>query len=472
MYGGGRTFGQTGCLVTCVAMLTGDEPPDCAQKLTDAGVMEGAYLSRPELVTDAYPDLSYGGTVNWRNTPADLGRLGQWLETGPVVIETEFAPGGATPPEDQHFVVALELDGGDLIIADPWTGERVRLLERYALSNWDLARAIYGVRLFGHEAAEPPPPPPPPLSRNLLGVHQQKEAGGVLEYYAAAHPSVYKTVLNFQFIQAIKEVSPETITIIRPFPNDIRGKSAVESILRGIKDDLAVLHPYIDYVELINEQVPSNNQDAIKLAVDTEIWGMEYLKALGYPVKPLILNVAVGNPWGPWDPFNEQELLVPAVEASIAMFGEACIGYHGYWPSNLSGCWLRFGDVNGVRKDVGKYYAFRAQEWDRHTFAPRGLKPLYIATEMGPIGTHGPRPEDGYIDLMSHSGWHSKSCLGGSRSRLIDELALWQAEWAEWNATHENRFRGGTVFTTPGVDPWDSFDFGEREMEAWTERLG
>jgi hypothetical protein len=136
IYGGGMTLGVAGCLVTCIAMLTGDTPPVCATKLADAGVLEGAYVSRPAKIIDAYPDLTYGGTVHWRNTAADLDSLAAWLENGPVVIETEFAPGGAAPPLDQHFVVALELDGDDLIIADPWTGEIARLLERYAKEDW------------------------------------------------------------------------------------------------------------------------------------------------------------------------------------------------------------------------------------------------------------------------------------------------------------------------------------------------
>jgi hypothetical protein len=122
IYGGGMTLGVSGCLVTCIAMLTGDTPEVCATKLADAGVLEGAYVSRPAKIIDAYPDMTYGGTVHWRDTAADLDSLAAWLEIGPVVLETEFDPGGAAPPLDQHFVVALELDGDDLIIADPWTG--------------------------------------------------------------------------------------------------------------------------------------------------------------------------------------------------------------------------------------------------------------------------------------------------------------------------------------------------------------
>jgi hypothetical protein len=477
IYGGGQTLGAAGCLITCIAMLTGDTPPVVASKLTDAGALEGAYLSRPSLVPHAYPTLPYGGTVHWRDTAADLEQLARWLEDGPVVIETEFDPGGAKPPLDQHFVVALELDGDDLIIADPWTGEIARLLERYAAETWDLRRAIYGARLYGHGPAVGPVEP---RFHNLVGLHVQSGVSGstpgvdpIQEYYRSRpFPSVYKTVLNFQWCEAIKAVSPETITVIRPYPNNVTGREAVYAVIDGIADDLRALEGVVDYVEIINEQIPSGNDGAIREAVATEIWGMERLRALNVDVLPLILNVAVGNPWGPWDAHDQQPLLITAVQASTDLFGSATIGYHGYWPSNLTFSGLRFADVNGIRRNVGMYYAFRAQEWDMRTFAPLGLKPYYISTEMGVIGTHGPRAGDGYIDTLPNDGWRSSNGLGGNRVRLVDELAQWQAEWAFWNETHENRFLGGNFFTTGGGSKWKEFEFGEREMLAWAAYLG
>ena len=469
IYGGGMTLGVSGCLVTCIAMLTGDEPPACARKLADAGVLEGSYVSRPAKIIEAYPDLSYGGTVHWRDTAADLEMLAAWLEDGPVVIETEFSPGGAVPPTDQHFVIALELDGDDLIIADPWTGEIARLLARYARDDWSLQRAVYGVRLFGH-IPEGPQEPLEPIYHSLVGLHEQRGVPGIDKYIFGTQTSVYKTVLSFQNCRAIKELSPNTLTVIRPYPNNVTGKGAVEAVIDGIADDLAVLHPWLNYVGLINEQVPSGNDGAIIEAIDTEIWGMHALKNLGYPVKPLILNVAIGNPWGPWDPHDQQPLLVKAVQASFDLFGDCTIGYHGYWPSNRTFSGVRFADVNGVRTDVGKYYSFRWQEWDKE-FAKHGLRPKYINTEMGVIGTHGPRA-DGYIDTLPNDGWRSSNGLGGDRVRLMDELAQWQAECAAWNETHGNRMLGGNFFTTGGGSKWSGFEFGDREMQAWATRLG
>ena len=155
VYAGGKTFGVGGCYVVCVAMiasLAGYEmaPPDVGAVLHRAGAFQGAYLSRPERIPEVFPGLRWDGALDWRQRPADMSRLRREMEEGPVIIEVEFRPGGAEPPADQHFVVAkyFTRDGRDLSIADPWDGTATRLLERYALEHWDLARAIYGARLL------------------------------------------------------------------------------------------------------------------------------------------------------------------------------------------------------------------------------------------------------------------------------------------------------------------------------------
>lgn len=154
VYSGGATFGSSGCFVTCIAMIASiagyyDDPPEAARKLRKIGCFTGAYLDHPENIPLAYPRLEWNGVLNWRNRPASLIRLREELEKGPVIIEVEFTPGGAQPPDDQHFVVAERLtDDGDLEIADPWDGGRTNLLRRYALGHWNLARSVYGARLL------------------------------------------------------------------------------------------------------------------------------------------------------------------------------------------------------------------------------------------------------------------------------------------------------------------------------------
>lgn len=153
VYAGGLTFGQAGCYVTCVAMIASlagydDEPPEVARKLREAGIFSGALLARPDKIPEIYPRLRYGGTLRWRKIPADMGRFAKELAKGPTIIEVDFKP--PTSKFDQHFVIAerFTADGKDLIICDPWSGCRTKLLEQYAQHHWDLARALYGMRLL------------------------------------------------------------------------------------------------------------------------------------------------------------------------------------------------------------------------------------------------------------------------------------------------------------------------------------
>jgi hypothetical protein len=159
----GATFGRYGCLVCCVAMVASTAgytltPPEVAEKLRQTDAFEGPLLQDPREIPKALPKLEYNGTVHWRDRAADIGILKRELRRGPVIVEVEFIPGGPAPPTDQHFVVAEHLVSNgtqDLLIADPWDGACTRLLERYALDHWDLARAIYGLRLLQVKEDEP-----------------------------------------------------------------------------------------------------------------------------------------------------------------------------------------------------------------------------------------------------------------------------------------------------------------------------
>lgn len=155
-YASGWTFGRAGCLVTCCAMVASyvgytDTPPGFAAKLREQGCFIGGLLIHPQRIPAAYPGLRWDGYVtHWRRIPADLDTLGEYMDECPTILEVEGRPGGAAPPDDQHFVVGLGFTdaGDDLWIADPYDGTETLLLERYALDNWSLARAVYGARLL------------------------------------------------------------------------------------------------------------------------------------------------------------------------------------------------------------------------------------------------------------------------------------------------------------------------------------
>ena len=158
-YAGGGTFGENGCYTVAVAIILSpcydDEPPEVARKLREAGAYTGALLDHPERIPEAYPEFGYygptdvskDGPLRWHSSPADIERLAAELEHGPLIAEADFQPGGSF---NQHFFVVegFTPKEDDLLIIDPWDGTYTRLLERYGRENWDLARAIYGLRLL------------------------------------------------------------------------------------------------------------------------------------------------------------------------------------------------------------------------------------------------------------------------------------------------------------------------------------
>jgi len=149
-YAGGLTFGAAGCYVTCVAMVLSlagytDTPPEVASKLHYVGAFVGANLSNAYRIPDAYPLTVWDGRHDW-DGPADVDVVRAELARGPTILEVDYNETTAT--QEQHFVVAVGLVGDDIEIVDPWDGATTRLMERYALDHWDLARAVYGLRLL------------------------------------------------------------------------------------------------------------------------------------------------------------------------------------------------------------------------------------------------------------------------------------------------------------------------------------
>ena len=160
VYAGGSTFGSAGCFVVCVAMLAQASepdalltPPEVARALRDAVAFHGNLLSNPQRIPDAFPGLSWAGSVHYRTEAADMEYIAAELVNGPVIAEVAFDPkrkvyDGHT--WNQHFVliVSVDLEADTAMIADPWDGELKQLTtSRYALPGWKASRIITGLRL-------------------------------------------------------------------------------------------------------------------------------------------------------------------------------------------------------------------------------------------------------------------------------------------------------------------------------------
>lgn len=182
IYSGNATFGSNGCLVTCVAMLAGVEPPEAARRLREAGAFNGAFLSNPARIPQALPQLDYGGHRHWREAGqlADLNLLRQEIIAhGATICEVRWDPAKGGPvPGNQHFVVVVAISGDDAQIIDPWDGQRKALRgSRYCLGHETAADALTGVRLVRRGGAATPPVTPP-SGPVLFGIHDEDGDNG------------------------------------------------------------------------------------------------------------------------------------------------------------------------------------------------------------------------------------------------------------------------------------------------------
>ena len=161
---GGGTVGGLGCAVTDAAMLMTAHgmaitPGELNRLLSQRGGFSAAKQGAPrnqlrwEFIPEVCPALKYYGRRDWSYISADVPEIRRvMVERGPVIAQVDFDP--KDRDVDEHYVILLEwLGPDDLAIADPWTGQRVGLVERYWNPTWNatrgkVARIVTGLRFL------------------------------------------------------------------------------------------------------------------------------------------------------------------------------------------------------------------------------------------------------------------------------------------------------------------------------------
>lgn len=141
------TIGAVGCAMTCCAMLGSQFDSTVTPKTLNQYLRKNngytndncIYWSK---VSEFIPQLKYKNYYTWRDKPADIDFILNELSKRPVIIQVDFYPGGNL---NTHFVLATSYTEGDITIIDAWDGVETKLLQRYALTDWSLARAIYAM---------------------------------------------------------------------------------------------------------------------------------------------------------------------------------------------------------------------------------------------------------------------------------------------------------------------------------------
>jgi len=414
------TIGQMGCFITCLAMALRFYKKDAwatPATVNQALTANGYTVCRPywTWIEDKL-GLKLSSPTN----------VDEWLDKGYCAMAE------VKPTTLEHFVLVVRREGTAYWMLDPIDGSEGWLDEAYdGVESWRLILP-----------AETPPP-----GLNVVGLHWQKRVQNDIEYVQTVRPGIAKTVLNIEFCKEFKRVSPNTLTVFRQWRADqgefINKTDGPRKWLETFLDSLLINANYVDFVESLNEMIATDDIDGIKRITEFDAQFCEELRKEGFPARPLVLNAAVGNPQ-----HGEQvELMLPAVRAAIEADG--ALGYHSYWGSRPDGyCTM---------KDNFRHYAGRAMEsWDP-VFREHGLYPKYVFGEAGAVHIS----PDGWLN--PNAGWKD-ACWNWDH--YVEQILQFKSRIDIWNAQHNNRVLGFTIFTLGGGSQWATFD-----LNGYLDRL-
>lgn len=142
------TIGSHGCLLSVFAML-GDTTPDFVNsEMNKRGLLVDCGNAATFDLAQVLPNFPrYVGTsARYSDSKfpfTEIVKIKNWLASGqPVALEIDMNV--STSQIDQHFVLAVDVAGNDIVALDPWRGEKFALGIGYrSLLQRLLVRAIY-----------------------------------------------------------------------------------------------------------------------------------------------------------------------------------------------------------------------------------------------------------------------------------------------------------------------------------------
>lgn len=451
VYSGSATFGSYGCLVTSIAMLVGEQPPMVAEKLRNADAFSGAMLSKPQNISKAYTNTSWGGVTHWRDAgvQADLNVIRNEIEkSGATICEVRWDPAKPPIPDNQHFVVVQAISENDAVILDPWDGTQKSLSEsRYINPNEPVLCALTGirkVRTFPDTVA-----PPTENTGKIISLHFQTFIDADKKWISKNKPNVVKFLNSAggaNVAAEIKAASPGTKVVYRHHINndDImrivnNPQTWTDWAFDQIPQDVyqAVESGYIDYVETFCNE--ANQWFTTAQWSEADRYFVRRLEQRMPKASPVTMTLSVGHPWNEGD----YTTLIPLARETAARGGAG--GYHGY-----------FGVVDGkVLPNWEPWHELRFERLDR-TFREAGVKLPWIITEGGACVM----TPDGYFD--SGAGWRDSRAYNNDFEAYKRQLDLLEARLKKSPA----KVLGYTLFTVnAGETEWEKFTLKPADLE-------
>lgn len=156
-----ETIGSAGCLITSIAMMDACfdpgnpwNPAQVNSWFTSRGGYANGCLVIWAMIPKLLPHDALQGFDSTPNTPAPIDKIKSHLNNGGLCILEVKLYG-----RSQHFVLAVDYNGNDIIVNDPWTGQRVAFSSKL-FGSGNSATDIIGTHYFGRVQMIAPPPPP------------------------------------------------------------------------------------------------------------------------------------------------------------------------------------------------------------------------------------------------------------------------------------------------------------------------
>lgn len=163
----GTTIGSHGCVITSLSMLAGYYghgvfPNELDDIFTNRNLYVQGNLVAMNNITKVYPDILWQGNQDFYNTPAPIDSIRREIDERRPCFVWVYNNG------IEHCMVAVGYKDNQIVVHDPWVGDKVSILDRWGDSAQEIIHVNYFKSSIPSPTPIPPTPTPPPVVKKLI----------------------------------------------------------------------------------------------------------------------------------------------------------------------------------------------------------------------------------------------------------------------------------------------------------------
>ena len=282
---------------------------------------------------------------------------------------------------------------------------------------------------------------------NLIGIHLQEPVDNWTQPLAKMEAGTPVVCFQTENCTEVKKHNRDLITIKRHFiahqdrylyASD-KSQAAREFFNQFVDGTFEQHAENIDMICELNEYFGGESEEERKHKIEwawrvAGVWATEYRTRPEYEhIRLVLARTAVGND-------------IPVEVAAAAAEYDCLLAYHPYIP-------VKGGEVYAPEINW-EYFSGRWAQMDK-AYVKAGVYIDWIFTECGSAGFN--LYNDGNLSLHPNDGWRHSRVHNGHVESYIKALKWWIDGVAQWNAHHQNRAKGGVLFTSNRISGWEDF---------------